>query len=136
MFIEMKKKENKVDVYYIKVPTFRRTVELHIGWDKEYFDKNFWWYGYDYDLTTGFFCFDDKNNCNIMWLSTYSISTLVHELFHCVISILDQIWEDRANWEAPAYIYEELFTKIWFKCWDKFKLDKDVIKYVEQKEVF
>ena len=106
------KKENKAEIYYLKVPTFRRAVELHIGWD-----------------------FDDKNNCNIMWLKDYSISTLVHELFHCVISILDQIWEDRANWEAPAYIYEELFTKIWIKCWNKFKMDKDVIKYIEQKEI-
>jgi hypothetical protein len=133
--MDRKKKENKAEVYYLKVPTFRRTVELHIGWDKEYFDKMFWEYWYDYNLTTGFFCFDDKNNCNIMWLKDYSISTLVHELFHCVIGILDQIWEDRANWEAPAYIYEELFTKIWIKCWNKFKMDKDVIKYIEQKEI-
>jgi hypothetical protein len=27
---EEKKAENKMDVYYIKVPTFRRTVELRI----------------------------------------------------------------------------------------------------------
>ena len=33
------KEEKKADIYYLKVPTFRRTVQLHIGWDKEYFDR-------------------------------------------------------------------------------------------------
>jgi hypothetical protein len=29
--MEKDKKEKKTEIYYLKVPTFRRTVELHIG---------------------------------------------------------------------------------------------------------
>lgn len=129
----MKEEEKKdiCDIYYIKVPTFRRTIEIHIGWDKKYFDKFFWKYGYDYNLTTWFYCFDDNDNCNIIRLKDYDLETLVHELFHCTIWILDQIWEDRANWETPAYIYEEMFTRIWKKCWKRFNLSKDAEEYYD-----
>ena len=128
-----KKSEHKMDIYHIKVPTFRRTVELRIWGDKETYMRAFKGTNYEdrYDLTAWIYYLDEEYNCNIIWLRDYNLETLVHELFHCTISILDQVWIDVANWEPPAYIYEEMFTKIWKKCWEKFKLSKDVEKYFD-----
>lgn len=118
----------KAKEYRIKVSTYRRTLVLIVwGW-KKYFNEEFWDLWYEYDLTTGFYYFDKKANCNVIWMYDYDISTLVHELMHCTLEMLDQVWE-KAEGEPPAYIYEELFTNIWMQCWDKFKLAEDVKKF-------
>ena len=78
------KSECKQQIYYIKVWTFRRTLELRIGGGKEDCEK-VWM---DYNLTWWFYYFDDENNCNIIWLRDYNLNTLIHELIHCVF----QIW--------------------------------------------
>ena len=118
----------KVKTLNVKCNTFRRTLQVIVGWGKQYFDKAFWEFWYDYELTTGFYFFDKENNCNIIWLADFDICTLVHELEHCVLSMCEQCWIE-IEWEAPAYMYEELFAQIWMKRWKYFKLSKDVKKY-------
>lgn len=118
----------KPKIYNIKCNTFRRTLQLIVWWWKKFFEEEFWEYGYEYDLTTGFYCFDKKFNCNVIRIYDYDLSTLVHELMHATLEMLDQCWMP-AEWEPPAYIYEELFTNIWLMCWKKFTLSKDVKKY-------
>lgn len=121
--------EWKMQIYYFKVSTFRRTLELTIWGTKEEFDKYYWGLWYEYDSTTAWlYMFDEKNNCNIIRLRHLDIYTLIHELMHCVIAMCDQCWMP-VEWEPPAYIYEELFCKIWCKLWNKFVWDKKTEKY-------
>ncbi len=117
-----KKSEWKQEIYYIKVWTFRRTLELRIGGTKEEFDEQETWF--DYNLTWWMYWFDEENNCNIIWLGDYNLNTLVHELVHCVEQMCKQVWIPM-EWEPPAFIYEELFTKIMIQCKNKFKRDED-----------
>lgn len=107
-------------VYYFRVWTFRRTLELRIWWGKEECEK-VWM---DYNLIWGFYYFDEENNCNIIWMRDYDLTVLVHELIHCVEGICEQCWLEM-KWEPIAYIYQELFCRIWIECWDKFKIDED-----------
>ena len=120
--MEMKKEKSEWNqmIYYFKVWTFRRTLELRIWWGKEECEK-VWM---DYNLTWGFYYFDEENNCNIIWLRDYNLNTLVHELIHCVENMCEQVGIEM-KWEPIAFIYEELFTKIMIQCKNKFKLDED-----------
>ena len=124
------KEEKKTEIYHIKVSTFRRTLELRIGWDEEWYREVFkdTPYENDYDLTSWFYCFDEEHSCNIIWLKEYDLCTLVHELVHCIEWMAHQVWLEM-EWEPIAFIYEELFSKIWHRLWDKFKLDKKAEKY-------
>ena len=121
------KSEWKQKVYYFRVWTFRRTLELRVWWGKEECEK----VGMDYDLTWWFYFFDDENNCNVIWLRDYDLSVLVHELVHCVEWICEQCWLEM-KWEPIAYIYQELFCRIWSECWSKFKLDEDTKRFFKQ----
>lgn len=125
--MKKEKSEWKQNVYYFRVWTFRRTLELRIWWGKEDCEK-VWM---DYNLTWGFYYFDDDYNCNIIRLRDYNLSVLVHELMHCVEWICNQCWLEM-KWEVIAYIYQELFCKIWGKCWDKFKIDEDTEWFFKQ----
>lgn len=120
----MEKKKEKSEwnqkVYYFRVWTFRRTLELRIWWGKEECEK-VWM---DYNLTWGFYYFDEENNSNIIWMRDYDVAVLVHELVHCVEGMCEQCWLEM-KWEPIAYIYQELFCRIWVECWDKLKLDED-----------
>ena len=120
--MKKEKAECKQQIYYIKVWTFRRTLELRIGGTKEEFDEQETWF--DYNLTWWMYWFDDEHNCNIIWLRDYNLNTLVHELIHCVENMCEQVGLEM-KWEPPAFIYEELFTKIMIQCKNKFKLDED-----------
>ena len=112
-----------MDIYYIKVWTFRRTLELRV-WEKVS------------NITSWECRFDEENNCNVIWLRDYNLNTLIHELVHCVELMSKQVWID-VEWEPIAYIYEELFTKIMIQCWKKFKLDKDTKNfYRKQSDLF
>ena len=122
----VEKEKNKSETYYIKVWTFRRTLELRIGWTKEEFDS--WDTWFDYNLTWWMYWFDDEHNCNIIWLRDYNLNTLVHELIHCLENIADQVWLEMKG-EPIAFIYEELFTKIMLQCGDKFKIDEDTKRF-------
>lgn len=116
------KSEWNQKVYHFRVWTFRRTLELRIWWSKEEFDEQETWF--DYNLTSWMYWFDDEHNCNIIWLRDYNLNTLVHELIHCVEWMANQVWLEM-KWEPPAFMYEELFTKIMIQFGDKFKLNED-----------
>ena len=120
----MKRNKSVPEIYRIKVWTYRRTLELRVWWWKEYFEKEFWDTWLKYELNNWLYKLDDVNCCNVIWLQTYDLSVLVHELMHCTLWMLEQVGE-YAEWETPAYIYEEMFTKIWIKCWHKFSITKD-----------
>ena len=124
--MKKEKSELKQQIYYIKVWTFRRTLELRIWWGKE--DCEEVWM--DYNLTWWFCWFDEENNCNIIWLRDYNLNTLIHELIHCLEQMCDQVGI-KMEWEPVAYIYEELFTKIMMQCRKKFKIDKDTMYFYE-----
>ncbi len=115
----------KMQEYRYTVWTFRRTVTLFIWGTEKDFNKLFEWTWFDYNFTAWMYYFDKKHNCNIIWLKEFDLNTLVHELVHCTIEILDQVWIEDANWEPAAFIYEELFTKIWIELWDSFELEED-----------
>ena len=85
----------------------------------------------DYNLTWGFYYFDEENNCSLIWLRDYNLNTLIHELIHCVENMCEQVGLEM-KWEPIAYMYEELFTQIWNKCWKKFKLDKDTADFYKK----
>jgi len=129
-----RKKENKsewkMEIYHFKVYTFRRTLELRIWWDEEWYKEVFKDSPYedDYNLTSWFYTFNEEYNCNIIRLKELNIYTLVHELMHCVIWMCEQCWLP-VEWEPPAFIYEELFSQIWYKLGDRFKWDKKTEKY-------
>ena len=124
--MEKRKEKKKSETYYIKVWTFRRTLELRIGWTKEEFDS--WDTWFDYNLTWWMYWFDSEHNCNIIWLRDYNLSTLVHELIHCLENMCEQVGIGM-KWEPPAFIYQELFTKIMMECWKKFKIDEDTKQF-------
>jgi len=124
--MKKEKSEWKQEIYYIKVWTFRRTLELRIGGTKEEFDEQETWF--DYNLTWWMYWFDDEHNCNIIWLRDYNLNTLIHELIHCLEQMCEQVGLEM-KWEPIAYMYEEMFTRIMNECWDKFKLDKDTKEY-------
>ena len=119
-----------MEIYHFKVYTFRRTLELRIWWDEEWYKEVFKDTPYedDYNLTSWFYTFNEEYNCNIIRLKELNIYTLVHELIHCVISMCEQCWLP-VEWEPPAFIYEELFSQIWYKLGDRFKWDKKTEKY-------
>lgn len=129
-----RKKKNKsewrMEIYHFKVYTFRRTLELRIWWDEEWYKEVFKDSPYedDYNLTSWFYTFNEEYNCNIIRLKELNIYTLVHELIHCVIWMCEQCWLP-VEWEPPAFIYEELFAQIWYKLGDRFKWDKKTEKY-------
>ena len=112
-----------MEKYIFKVWTFRRRLNLWIWWTKEEFNKKIWEkYGHDYDLTSWVTIYDGEYNDNIIWLKEYSLNTLTHELVHTVQFMCEQCWI-HMEWEPPAFIYEELFCKIWLKLGDRFKIE-------------
>ena len=115
-------------VYKYQVCTFRRTLELHIGWDKQYFEQLFKWTKMTYENNSWVMMYMPKYNCNLIRLRDYNLPTLVHELVHACCEMCDQCWLDY-NSEPMAYIYEELFTKIWCEIWSKFTVDEVTKKY-------
>ena len=116
-----------------KVWTFRRLLNLWIWWTKEEFDKEIWEkYGFNYDTLAWVTIYDEENNRNIIWLRWYYLNTLVHELVHCTQFMCEQCVM-QMEWEPPAFIYEELFCKIWLKIGNKFKIDKDTKSFYKFK---
>lgn len=112
------------DILYIKSYTFRRHLQVFIGWDKEYYDKEWlgiisecigvlWWCAYH----------SDEHDCNVIWLRDYEIETLCHELVHICQFIAKQCMLEY-DWEPMAYLYEELLTNILLQSKKKFKLAK------------
>lgn len=126
----MKKGKEKSEwnqkVYHFRVWTFRRTLELRVWKDEKSYKEVWEWTPYEdyYNYTSWCYFFDEEHNCNIIWLKEYNLNTLVHELIHCVEQMCKQVWIPM-EWEPPAFIYEELFTKIMMQCKNKFKLDED-----------
>lgn len=116
-----------------RVWTFRRLLNLWIWWTKEEFDKEIWEkYGLNYDAVSWVTIYDEENNKNIIWLRWYYLNTLVHELVHCTQFMCEQCLM-QMKWEPPAFIYEELFCKIWWKIGNKFKIDKDTKSFYKLK---
>lgn len=122
--MKKEKTELKQQIYYIKVWTFRRTLELRIWWGREDCDE-VWM---DYNLTWWFYYFDEENNCNVIWLRDYNLNTLIHELIHCLEQMCEQVGLEM-KWEPIAYMYEEMFTRIMNECWDKFKIDNSTKEF-------
>lgn len=115
--------------YTFKCWTFRRVLELWIWWTEDEYNKEIWdkqWINYNTIFWLTFF--DQEYNTNVIWLKSYDLDILVYELFHCVDLFCEQCWV-QMNGEPPAYMYEELFCKIRWELWDKFKLWKDAIAF-------
>ena len=123
------------DILYIKCGTFRRHIQVFIGWDKEYYDKKklnaiseyvdeWWWLAYH----------DWENNCYVIWIGWYELDTLCHEITHVCQMIIKYIWLEY-EWEPMAYMFEEILTRILLQSKKKFKLSKRNKDYYLDKDL-
>lgn len=112
------------EIIQCKCTTFRRTVELHIWSDAEYYTS----IGLDTiaEITEwANWCvwFIEEHNCNLIWLADYDLDVLAHELVHTAENMCNQCWVE-LWWEPMAFIVQELLVKIISKSKWKFKLNK------------
>lgn len=109
--------------YRLRTETFRQFLQV-FAWDigeKKHrkFFKSVWLTEIEYNLW-GFYTYQVKGT-NIIWLRSWSLNTLVHELTHFVahqcIVINCEFTE-----EIPAYIMEEVFSKLMILSEGRFKV--------------
>ena len=109
--------------YRLRTETFRQFLQVFV-WDigeKKHikFFKWLWLKEIAYNLW-GFYTYQVKGT-NIIWLRSWNLNTLVHELTHfiahqCVV-INCEFTE-----EIPAYIMEEVFSKLMILSRGRFKV--------------
>lgn len=123
-----KKGKKSLKEYRAKIWTFRQCLQVFVWdlWEKEH--KKFFrklWIDADYDCNWRYAYTD---SANVIWVKWYNLDTLVHELVHFVLYNANVIWYWPKE-EAPAYIYEEAFTKILMQAEWKFKLSNDIKEF-------
>lgn len=109
--------------YRLRTETFRQFLQVFV-WDigeKKHrkFFKSVWLTEIEYNLW-GFYTYQVKGT-NIIWLRSWSLNTLVHELTHFVAHQCVVINCDFTE-EIPAYIMEEVFSKLIILSGGRFKV--------------
>ena len=112
--------------YRLRTETFRQFLQIFV-WDigeKKHrkFFKQLWLTEIEYDLS-GFYTYQVKGT-NIIWIRSWSLNTLVHELTHFVAHQCVVI-NCEFNEEIPAYIMEEVFSKLMILSEGRFKVVKE-----------
>lgn len=112
--------------YRLRTETFRQFLQVFV-WDigeKKHrkFFKWLWLTEIEYNLS-GFYTYQVEGT-NIIWLRSYSLNSLIHELTHfiahqCVV-INCEFTE-----EIPAYIMEEVFSKLMILSRGRFEIEKE-----------
>lgn len=109
--------------YRLRTETFRQFLQVFV-WDigeKKHrkFFKSVWLTEIEYNLSW-FYTYQVKGT-NIIWLRSWSLNTLVHELTHFIahqcIVINCEFTE-----EIPAYIMEEVFSKLMILSRGRFRV--------------
>ena len=109
--------------YRLRTETFRQFLQVFV-WDigeKKHrkFFKSVWLTEIEYNLS-GFYTYQVKGT-NIIRLRSWSLNTLVHELTHFVAHQCVVINCDFTE-EIPAYIMEEVFSKLMILSRGRFKV--------------
>lgn len=109
--------------YRLRTETFRQFLQVFV-WDigeKKHrkFFKSVWLTEIEYNLW-GFYTYQVKGT-NIIWLRSWSLNTLVHELTHFIAHQCVVINCDFTE-EIPAYIMEEVFSKLMILSKGRFKV--------------
>lgn len=109
--------------YRLRTETFRQFLQV-FAWDigeKKHrkFFKSVWLTEIEYNLW-GFYTYQVKGT-NIIWLRSWSFNTLVHELTHFVAHQCVVINCEFTE-EIPAYIMEEVFSKLMILSEGRFKV--------------
>ena len=109
--------------YRLRTETFRQFLQVFV-WDigeKKHrkFFKSVWLTEIEYNLS-GFYTYQVKGT-NIIRLRSWSLNTLVHELTHFVAHQCVVINCEFTE-EIPAYIMEEVFSKLMILSEGRFKV--------------
>ena len=109
--------------YRLRTETFRQYLQVFV-WDigerkHRKFFKSVWLTEIEYNLW-GFYTYQVKGT-NIIWLRSWSLNTLVHELTHFVAHQCVVINCEFTE-EIPAYIMEEVFSKLIILSKGRFKV--------------
>ena len=109
--------------YRLRTETFRQYLQVFV-WDigeKKHrkFFKSVWLTEIEYNLS-GFYTYQVKGT-NIIWLRSWSLNTLIHELTHFVAHQCVVINCEFTK-EIPAYIMEEVFSKLMILSRGRFKV--------------
>ena len=112
--------------YRLRTETFRQFLQVFV-WDigeKKHikFFKWLWLKEIEYNLS-GFYTYQVKGT-NIIWLRSWSLNTLVHELTHFVAHQCVVINCEFTE-EIPAYIMEEVFSKLIILSRGRFEIEKE-----------
>ena len=111
--------------YKVRTETFRQCLQVFVGniWKEKHikFLKNLWIAEPEYYLN--WFYTYEISNTNVIRLRSYNLSTLIHELVHFVAHQCEIIGCDFTE-EIPAYIMEEIITKLMIISKGKFKVEK------------
>ena len=109
--------------YRLRTETFRQFLQVFVWYigEKKHrkFFKSVWLTEIEYNLW-GFYTYQVKGT-NIIWLRSWSLNTLVHELTHFVAHQCVVIGCEFTE-EIPAYIMEEVFSKLMILSKGRFKV--------------
>lgn len=111
--------------YRLRTETFRQFLQVFVWTLKEEehikFFSELWIENPEYHL--GWFYTNQVEWTNIIRLRKHSLNTLAHELTHFIGNICNVIWCDIQE-EIPAYIMEEILSKLMILSNGKFKVEK------------
>ncbi len=109
--------------YRLRTETFRQYLQVFV-WDigEERHNSFFEDLGLtEVEYNLNWFYSKELPDTNIIWLRSYSLNTLVHELTHFVAHQCVVINCDFTE-EIPAYIMEEVFSKLMILSEGRFKV--------------
>lgn len=109
--------------YRLRTETFRQFLQVFV-WDigEEKHDNFFEGLGLrEVEYNLNWFYSKELPDTNIIWLRSYSLNTLVHELTH-FIAHQCLVINCEFTEEIPAYIMEEVFSKLMILSKGRFKV--------------
>lgn len=112
--------------YRLRTETFRQYLQVFV-WDigesrhKAFFEE----LGLsEVEYNLNWFYSKELPDTNIIWLRSYSLNTLIHELTHFIAHQCVVIGCEFTE-EIPAYIMEEVFSKLMILAEGKFRVRKE-----------
>jgi len=112
--------------YRLRTETFRQFLQVFV-WDIGEEKHNNFFEGLglrEVEYNLNWFYSKELPDTNIIWLRSYSLNTLVHELTHFVAHQCVVIGCEFTE-EIPAYIMEEVFSKLIILSERRFKVMKE-----------
>ena len=109
--------------YRLRTETFRQFLQVFV-WDIGEETHNNFFEGLglrEVEYNLNWFYSKELSDTNIIWLRSYSLNTLVHELTH-FIAHQCLVINCEFTEEIPAYIMEEVFSKLMILSEGRFKV--------------